>query len=271
MEILKIYNKKLRYKRYAPNSISSYSFYVKLFLEEENIADPYQITTANIITYLENKTYTSASQQKQIIGALKLFSKYILNKKDIHLSKIEYPRQEHKIPLVIHGDILKTKILSIKNIKHKGILSLAYSCCLRVSEVINLKITDVDGENMLVRIKQSKGSKDRNIKLSKPLLAILRAYFLAYKPQIFLFNGQFSKGEEVTPYSKESCNQLVKRYIGNQYRFHTLRHSGATQLFRNGTPETVIQKILGHKNIETTLIYLHNISTEFMANSEMPI
>lgn len=88
MKILKVFEEKLRYKNYSNNSIKLYISYLKLFLEIEKIKDPYQVRTQQIISFLENYPYTSCSQQNQYIGALKLFAKYILNKKDIHLVKL---------------------------------------------------------------------------------------------------------------------------------------------------------------------------------------
>ena len=94
-------------------------------------------------------------------GCLKLFAKYILNKKDIHLSKIERPKSEKKLPQVIDGEYIKFQLSKIENLKHKTILTLAYSVGLRVSEIINLKIEDIDSKRMIIHIKNAKGKKDR--------------------------------------------------------------------------------------------------------------
>lgn len=106
MKILKIFEEKLRYKNYSEKSIKLYVSYLKLFLEKEQIKDPYQIRTQQIVLFLEKYLYTSHSQQNQYVGALKLFAKLILGKKDIHLSKIERPRSEKKLPKVIDGDYI---------------------------------------------------------------------------------------------------------------------------------------------------------------------
>jgi len=133
MKILKVFEEKLRYKNYSNNTIKLYVSYLKLFLEKEDIKDPYQISIRQIVLFLESYMYTSRSQQNQYIGALKLFAKYILNKKDIHLSKIERPKSEKKLPKVVDGELIKTQLQKIENIKHKAILSLTYSFGLRVS------------------------------------------------------------------------------------------------------------------------------------------
>lgn len=251
MKILKIYKQKLRYKNYSPRTIKTYVNYLKCFLQEQSITDPYQVTTYKIKQYLELKTYSSISQQNQYIGSLKLFAKYILNKKQIHIDKIERPRKPKKLPLVIDGDFLKTKIINIQNLKHKAILTLGYGCGLRVGEVINLKITDVDGNRMVLHIKKGKGQKDRLVKISQSTLELLRSYYRVFKPSVYLFNGS----KYNLQYTSSSCNKLVKRYIGPCYHFHQLRHSYATTLLENGTDITVIQKLLGHSRIKTTMQY----------------
>lgn len=261
MKILKIYQQKLRYKNYSPRTIKTYTNYLKKFLEQEEINDPYQVTTSKIKNYLECKTYTSISQQNQYIGSLKLFTKYILNKKQVHINKIERPRKPKKLPTIIDSDFLKEKISNIKNLKHKAILTLGYGCGLRVGEVINLKITDIDSHRMLIHIKEAKGQKDRLVKLSESTLILLRYYYRAYKPSVYMFNGD----KYNLKYTTSSCNKLVKKYIGIQYHFHQLRHSYATTLLENGTDITIIQKLLGHSRIKTTMQYAKVTNKAFTA------
>ena len=144
---------------------------------------------------------------------------------------------------------------------------LAYSCALRVSEVINLKIEDIDSKRMLITIRNSKGRKDRMVVLSPTLLETLRDYYKQYRPKKYLFNGQ---NHFNLRYSSGSCNELVKKYIGKEYHFHLLRHSGATAMLENGTDISIIQKILGHNNIKTTMIYTH-VSTSILSKIKTPI
>lgn len=118
---------------------------------------------------------------------------------------------------------------------------LGYSVGLRVSEVINLKIGDIDSKRMIINIKNSKGRKDRIVPLSPNILTLLRDYYQEFKPKEYLFNGQNS-----LQYSSESCNQLVKKYISSKYHFHLLRHSCFTHLIESGVDCRIIQKIAGH-------------------------
>lgn len=133
------------------------------------------------------------------------------------------------------------------------------------NEFCNLKIADIDSKRMIINILQSKGKKDRIVALSEKILEILRAYFTAYKPKEYLFNGQFDP-----KYSTTSCNQIVKKYLGKQYHFHLLRHSNATALLEAGTDLRLIQKHLGHASSKTTEIYTH-VSTASLKLMPLPI
>lgn len=149
--------------------------------------------------------------------------------------------------------------------KHKAIITLAYSVGLRVSEIINLKIEDIDSKRMIIFIKNAKGKKDRIVPLSNNILELLRKYWLEYKPTIYLFNGQNS-----SQYSSGSCNNIVKKYINEKYHFHLLRHSCFTHLIENGTDCRIIQKLAGHSNIKTTEQYLQ-ISNNVLSKLTLPI
>ena len=263
-QIVEKYINNLTAHNYSERTIEVYVCYLEKFLRAMD-KNPYHITTKEIEEYIVQHKFSSVSQQNQVIGSVKLFAKYILGKKELHLKKIERPRKEKKLPLVIAGEKLKSTILAIKNLKHKAILMLGYSCALRVSEVINLKIEDIDSDRMLVYIRNAKGRKDRVVVLSPALLDTLRAYFIEYRPTTYLFNGQFGPR-----YSSTSCNKLVKKYLGVRYRFHTLRHSGATTMLENGTDISLIQKILGHTKVTTTMIYTH-VSEAMLRNVKSPI
>jgi site-specific recombinase XerD len=265
MKILKIFEEKLRYKNYSERSIKLYTSYLNNFLCQTDIKDPYQVRTHQIVGFLEKYPYSSISQQNQYIGALKLYGKFILNKKEIHLSKIERPKSEKKLPKVIDGEFIKLQLSKIENLKHKTILTLTYSVGLRVSEIVNLKIEDIDSKRMIIHIKKAKGRKDRVVPLSQTVLVLLREYYKDYKPKEYLFNGQNSQ-----QYSIGSCQKIYKKYIDNNSSIHTLRHSSATGLLENGTDIKIIQKLLGHSNIKTTEIYTH-VSNQLLSKINLVI
>jgi len=265
MKILEIFTEKLRYKNYSSRTIDVYKSYLNNFLQLNNVKDPYQVTTNQIVKFLESYNFTSTSQQNQYIGCLKLFAKYVLQKKDIHLSKIERPRNEKKLPRVIDGEYIKSQLSKIENIKHRAILTLTYSVGLRVSEVVNLKIEDIDSKRMLIHIKNAKGRKDRIVPLSQIVLELLREYFKKYKPKEYLFNGQYGG-----KYSSGSCQKIYKKYIDQNSSIHTLRHSSFTNLLENGTDIRIIQKIAGHTSSKTTEIYTH-VSNQLLNKVNLPI
>ena len=169
------------------------------------------------------------------------------------------------MPKIINKEFLLEQINKIDNLKHKAILSLGFSVGLRVSEVINLKIEDIDSKLMIINIKQAKGKKDRIVPLSQNILILLRNYFKKFTPKEYLFNGQFS-----LQYSTTSCNQLVKQYLGKEYHFHLLRHSCFTSLLESGTDLRIIQKLAGHSSSKTTEIYTH-VSKNILNKIPLPI
>ncbi len=258
----------LKLQNYAPNSISIYTHYVIEFISSYK-KPALHITGKDVRFYIENYNYTSTSQQNQIYSALKLFSRYVLNIKRIDNIILKRPKKEKKLPRIIQKKKLLDSIFAIKNLKHKAILSLAYSTGLRVSEVINLKIRDVDSKRMLLHINQAKGRKDRTVPLSEGLLQILRDYAKEYCPNAtpddYVFSGQFSD-----QYSATSCNKIVKKYIDPSATMHLLRHSCFTHLLESGIDIRIIQKIAGHSSSKTTEIYTH-VSTDLLKTVAMPI
>ena len=256
MKVLEVYEKSLRFRGYAKTTISTYKCYLEKFLFEIKCKDPYQISLRQIENYLLAKDYSSISQQNQYIGSLKTFAEIILRKSNIHLKKIKRPKKQKKIPRVIDQQHLINTIHSIKNLKHKAIIALAYSCSLRVSEVINLKIEDIDSHRMDIYILNAKGGKDKIVPLTPFILGLLREYYKEFKPVTYMFNGQFK-----LQYSSTSCNKIVKKYLGNKYHFHLLRHSGITAMMENGTDLRISQIVAGHNSPNTTAGYAHVSST----------
>ena len=203
-------------------------------------------------------------KQNQVINAIRFLYKYGLDRKYDKVS-FKRPKPEKKLPRVIDGEFIKERLFKIENIKHKAILTLTYSVGLRVSEVINLKIEDIDSKRMLIHIKNAKGRKDRVVPLSQTVLELLREYWKKIKPKEYLFNGQNS-----LKYSVCSCQKIYKKYIDENSSIHTLRHSSFTNLLENGTDLRVIQKIAGHSSSKTTEIYTH-VSSSVLSGVKLPI
>lgn len=258
------YRKELEFKNYSQNSIKSYTCLLYRFLKafESSYSEPKKIPTRVIKSYL--RASTSVSTLKQSISAIKRFYQYVV-KQPVKFRYIEYPRKNNKLPRVINHQELVEKINLVKNLKHKAILSLAYCSGLRVSEVVNLKVEHIDGKQKIILISQAKGNKDRYVPISDNVLSLLRDYYKEFRPQNYLFNGQFSDR-----YSIKSCQQIFKKYIDKKHSFHHLRHSSFTTMLENGTDLRVIQTVAGHNNPNTTAIYTH-VSPKFLSQVNTPI
>ena len=242
----------LKFKRYAPKTINAYSGAIQRFIKHFG-QSPENITLEQIKTYLQG--CNSVAHQKHITSALRIFYTHAV-KQPHKAIKIEYPRKEQKLPNVIDQATILNTLQNIENLKHKAIITLLYSCGLRLSEVLNLQLTHIDSQRLLLKIVQAKGNKDRYIPISPNTLALLRQYYKAYKPQNYLFEGQ---GKE--QYSERSIQNIVKRFFGMRSHPHQLRHSYATHNLENGIDIRLIQAALGHKSIKTTQRYTHVATT----------
>ena len=172
---------------------------------------------------------------------------------------IIYPRPSSTLPPIMSPQEIMKLLDSIQNIKHRTILMMLYSTGMRVSEIANCKIADIDSKNMRIKIVQGKGAKDRYTVLSEQVLFELRAYYLIYKPIQYLFNGS-RRGSK---YSIRSIQHLMQKALikvgleSNNYTIHTIRHSFATHLLDNGTDLYTIKELLGHTSLQTTMKYMH--------------
>lgn len=149
-------------------------------------------------------------------------------------------------------------------------LCLAYAGGLRVSEIVNVKLSDVDSKRMVITLRQAKGRKDRQIMLSEKLLILLREYFKEYQPKKWLFEGQ--SGDQYSTRSVQEVIQQTKRKAGvtKKGSIHALRHSFATHLFEGGTDILSIKELLGHSSLRTTMIYTH-VSKKHLTKIQSPL
>ena len=263
MNYFQICEQKLKYLNYSDRTIKTYMFYISQFLDKVKTY-PSKLSSKDFQSYLDSYEFTSVSQQNQVINAIRFLYKYGLEKKYDKVS-FQRPRKERRLPQVIDSEFLVSQISKIENLKHKAIISLGFSVGLRVSEVVNLKIEDVDSKRMIINIRNAKGRKDRVVPLSENVLQTLREYFKKYRPECYLFNGQ-SKIQ----YSDKSCNQIVKKYIGGNFHFHLLRHSSFTSMLESGLDVRVIQKLAGHQSVKTTEIYTH-VSNKVLSKIKLPL
>ncbi len=262
------WRKRLEAKQYAPRSIEAYIGAIQLFmlwLCGKNHKEVRTEDIENYMYYLVKERAVSRSYQNLHVNALKLFYTTIMS---IHLSPemIVRPRKEYKLPHYLTREEVSKIFQSTGNLKHRAMISLVYACGLRLGEVIRIKLQDIDPAQRLLQIRQSKGNKDRTVPIPESILYLLNDYATAYKPQVYLFEGQ--KGS--VSYSDRSLQEAFKlavrkSEIKNQdASLHWLRHSYATHLLEMGTNIRDLQMLLGHKNVKTTEGYTHISKTQFV-------
>ena len=229
-----------------------------------------QLTKDDIIEYLFYliKNNYSKSTQNQHINAIKFyFEKCLGKKREYYL--IERPRKEKKLPTVLIKNEIQLLFGNTHNLKHLTILAVIYSCGLRISELINISLNDIDNNRMIIHIRKGKGNKDRQVQLTNQVLELLRMYYKKYLPVNYLIVGQNGGKYSTTSIQKIIKKSALKARIYKKVTPHTLRHSFATHLLENGTDIRFIQKILGHIDIKTTQIYTH-VSNAQLKNIQNP-
>ena len=265
------FTKQLYYLNYSSRTIRSYEHQITNFLDCFCSNDIPNLTVEQIKEYITKKTLEpnfSRSYQNQLISAIKLYFTYIHNRK-YDLDMIERPHTTRKLPSVLSQDEIRKMLDSLRNTKHKLILSLIYSTGMRVSEATALTLKDIDYERNIISIKDGKGMKDRIVPLAERLILDLEEYIKSYQPKFYVFEG--TNGKQYSPRSVQRIvkNALYKGKIRKHASVHTLRHSYATHLLENGTDLRYIQEILGHRSSKTTEIYTH-VSTRNIQNVTSP-
>ena len=244
-------------KNYSKRTIESY---IKAINDVRNRTDKdiYHLTTEDINEFINDAIITfSISYVNQVISSAKLFFKYGLGKSDAIINKLERPFSEKHIPVVLSINEVSSIIKNTANIKHKAILATIYSHGLRISELVNLKISDVDSKRGYLMIRKGKGYKDRPIPLNQECINILRIYYKEFKPKDYLFEGASLPYYSTTSIRAILKLSVIKSRILKKVTPHTLRHSFATHLLEKGVDIRYIQELLGHSNIKTTEIYTH--------------
>ena len=255
---------KLELKRYANSTVRTYVTFFEMFINQYKDRELNTINESDIRTFLQRlvQQRRSNSYINQAINAIKFYYEVVLGMPN-RFYELERPRKEYKLPNVISKEEVLAIIEHTNNLKHKCIVELLYGSGLRRSELINLKIEDVDSKRMLIRVNGAKGNKDRQTLLSQKALADLRLYYKQWKPREYLFEGQKqakSGGQSVLKILKTAA---LKAGIARTVTPHMLRHSFATHLLESGTDLRQIQVLLGHGSSKTTEIYTHVATNTF--------
>lgn len=219
---------------------------------------PLRLSTAQIRSYLHELMMRRKLSPKTVnlrISALKHFYRF-MGIEPNPMDKIPRVRLDKKLPLVLTREEVHGLLDAVETIRNKAAVSLLYSAGLRLSECIHLHVSDIDSTQMLVRVREGKGRKERFTTLSEHTLSLLRAHARKHRPQQWLFPGKTG------PVHSSVLNHAIKRAaqragIHKPVSPHTLRHCFATHLLEQGVQLQVIQKLLGHANVRTTFVYTH--------------
>ncbi len=258
--------------RYSKSTCDSYQFMFREFLRFVYPKPLHQITKWDILQFQRHLVVdkkVSRSYQNQSINAIKFYLEHVLGQ-DRQFFDLQRPKKTEKLPEVLSLEEVKAILKATGNLKHKAILATIYSAGLRVGELTELKISDIDSHGMRIWVREGKGVKDRITVLSPLLLELLRLYFKKYRPGRYLFESPDGK-----PYSASSIRKILHRSVvraGIRKKVvpHTLRHSFATHLLENGTNLRYIQTLLGHTSAKTTEIYTH-VSTKKLDEVKSPL
>lgn len=246
-------------KRYSPSTVSTYVSFLADFINHFHDKDINEINNRTVEVFIEEvfipRRY-SISTQRQFISAMKLFA-------DLHPDckldklKLERPKKSRYLPIVLSQQEVLEILRCTKNLKHRAILALIYSCGLRVGELIDLELSHIDIQRMQLAIHNGKGRKDRYVNMAESLVPLIKNYLNTYQP-----NKYFAEGKPSEKYSANSVRGFLKRSvklanIDKDVTPHSFRHSYATHLLENGTDIRLIQTLLGHNRPETTMIYTH--------------
>ena len=261
----------LRLKNFADSTIKVYVHAVEKFARFLG-RSPDESTAEDVRKFLIHELDRGLSRSYCVIQHNALRHLYLdtLRRPD-ELKAVPRPKRERRLPVVLSREEVRRLFAVVENIKHKALFMMAYDAGLRLSEVLNLRVEDIDSGRMVIRICQAKGKKDRYGRLSKGLLKLLREYWRVCRPESFLFPGACRHKR----YDVSTPGQILKKLcrkagITKCVSMHTLRHSFATHLLEAGTNLRVIQQLLGHSNIQTTCLYTH-ISIEELREAPSPM
>ncbi|MCZ2130065.1 MAG: site-specific integrase [Bacteroidia bacterium] len=246
----------LELKSYSPNTKRTYSTEFAQFLGVLKNVSVSQITPERLQSYFLYCVQDLKLSENTIhsrINAIKFYFEQVLHK-DKMFFDIPRPKKPFQLPKALSMNEVRKIIEITQNSKHKLILKLCYGMGLRVSELVNLKMEHIDSQNKIVLIKNAKGKKDRMVKLPDSVLEEMRQYYLEYRPEDYLFEGKNGGQFSVRSVQLVFKNAMKKAGIKKTIGIHGLRHSYATHLLEMGTDLSLIQKLLGHKDIKTTLI-----------------
>lgn len=269
---LSVLVKTLQLKGYSINTIQLYQ---NAFVQLLRILGNRSVKTLDV-PHIKSYLYWLLTEKKvseavihTTTNALKFYFEQVLYREQFFF-EIPRPKKPFLLPKVHAQQKIEKLIKETKNEKHKTMLMLAYSAGLRVSEIVAMKLKDIDGARMMIHIVQAKGKKDRMVPLSQKMLEQLRKYYKQYLPKTFLFEGRDSNQYAIRTVQEVFAQAKKRAGIQMRVGIHSLRHSYATHLLEYGTDIRLIQELLGHNSIKTTTRYTH-VSKRHIGNITSPL
>lgn len=273
MDILKWQNKfsidlKLKYSNSEQTRKNYYSCATSFLAHFKDAKEPKAIPTDEIKKYLLTN-FKTANTLRANLCAVKAFYKITVGMPS-KIDRIPFPQKERRLPIIIDQTDVQKLFNVCTNLKHKTIMAVFYGTGVRLSELINMKLTDINRARMVITV-IGKGNKQREVPLNQVLLDLITEYWRKYKTKKWLFENDTTHQQ----YSKRSIGLLLKALkekagVTSPVTPHKFRHSHATALMEQGTDTRIIQKELGHNSIKTTQIYTH-VSTSLISNIHTPL
>jgi integrase/recombinase XerD len=262
----------LKLRNLAPRTIQVYVARVAAFARHFG-RSPEALGRDEVRSYLLHlvqEKHVSWSTYNQTVAGLRFLYEVTLGREGV-LVRVACPKQPKKLPVVLSLEEVTRFFAAIIGLKHRAILMTAYAAGLRISEVVALRVDDIDSKRMVLRVRQAKGRKDRYVMLSPRLLTVLREYWKVARPTDWLFPGDIPGRPLTVGTVHRICAQASRAAgLGKHVTVHTLRHSFATHLLEAGTDIRTIQVLLGHRNLKTTAIYTH-VSPTALETTRSPL
>ena len=259
----------MQVRNYSPRTVEAYVAAVAK-LAKHFMRSPDQVTNEEVRAFQVHLLAKKASWShfNQIVAGLRFFFGTTLHRPEV-VEMLPYGKRPKRLPVVLDVEEVAQLLATAHVGRERILLTTAYACGLRISELLSLQVTDIDSARMVVNVRQGKGAKDRQVPLSARLLVELRTWWCGHRTKPWLFPGM-TAGSRHKPMNVTSVQRMVKQIVVRaQLRkaasMHTLRHSYATHLLEAGVDVVTLQKLLGHSDLSTTARYLH-LSRRRMAN-----
>jgi site-specific recombinase XerD len=247
-------------KAYSPHTKRAYLRGVQQFVRHymRSPEEMGETEVRNFLLYLVRDRQASPATQDMYVNALKFLYTITLKRPEA-VKGISHPKRPKTLPVILSPEEVLRVLAAIRAVKYKAIIATAYAAGLRISEVCALQVSDIDSQRMRIHVRSGKGKKDRYVMLGESLLALLRQYYQAVRPKgEYLFPGQKPQRHiSATAVSLVLRKVIREAGLSKKVTMHTLRHCFATHLLEAGTDIRILQVLLGHSSIRTTLRYTH--------------